>query len=836
MSDWKELENKIKLDLKNGRFSSALLGIDRALERFPGQFDVIQLAANVCFKSHKYKRCLRYSKYLIKNYSNRWQGYGFAAQASIALSLQGNAEKFIEAGLSELPADFKLLVIANSIYCEINDCDKRLLNTIALIENHPGRWQGYGFAAEACIALKLYDDAERYIEQGLNRWPSRFQLLTIANSIYCEINDCDKRLLNAAALIKNHSERWQGYGFSAEAYIALKLYDDAERCIERGLNKWPSSLRLLIIANDIYRASRDYEKGLQYSKSLIAYFPGKWYGYGLSSQNFVSLDRLDEALLQVKAGLKVMPNEWHLLHIAMSVYRRLGDSEKSLSYAEDLIKYYPDKCQGYADIAQILFALKRFTDAARHIKHGLNKFPKNVRLLELSAKVLFALEEYKECLEISRFLISSFKSNCHGYLSASQALVALHDLDEAHAFINEGLSVLPNNYALLNERGRIFFLQEAKLDFAVPVQLTDHFLDSSLVPRFDLLKSIPSPQVAVVKQALCDIQVVNSDAKLLLFRNACVSAPYGVHDELGNPFWHSYLSRGQILRPDDYPYGIPVGIDTSALVNLTNLSAAFYINFPFFAHFGHLLTETASSLSYLLWMKELVDELPDFLPLIVPQVLPADDMQKLKDLLGVKSDRIIRAGGDSLHVDYLFSSVPTIVNRRFSSKCHSRAVRSLIALMPSQAKDVSVKKYCADKIYISRSKLSADKRLICGEALLERLLQAEGWSVFHPQEHDLQTQIEVYESAHYISSTNSSSLHLLYGVRTDGIRKIVLLSPTATNSFTIQFDSQSIPYDNINCLENLRTCSKDGASRDLVFKSDFTVEAVFRHIVEGCLE
>ena len=94
MSDWKELENKIKLDLKNGRFSSALLGIDRALERFPGQFDVIQLAANVCFKSHKYKRCLRYSKYLIKNYSNRWQGYGFAAQASIALSLQGNAEKF----------------------------------------------------------------------------------------------------------------------------------------------------------------------------------------------------------------------------------------------------------------------------------------------------------------------------------------------------------------------------------------------------------------------------------------------------------------------------------------------------------------------------------------------------------------------------------------------------------------------------------------------------------------------------------------------------------------------------------------------------------------------
>jgi hypothetical protein len=66
-----------------------------------------------------------------------------------------------------------------------------------------------------------------------------------------------------------------------------------------------------------------------------------------------------------------------------------------------------------------------------------------------------------------------------------------------------------------------------------------------------------------------------------------------------------------------------------------------------------------------------------------------------------------------------------------------------------------------DKIYISRSEFTEKRRSILGEGALEDLLRAEGYLIFHPQNHSLADQVRHYKSARHIIGPDGSPFHLV---------------------------------------------------------------------------
>lgn len=67
-----------------------------------------------------------------------------------------------------------------------------------------------------------------------------------------------------------------------------------------------------------------------------------------------------------------------------------------------------------------------------------------------------------------------------------------------------------------------------------------------------------------------------------------------------------------------------------------------------------------------------------------------------------------------------------------------------------------------EKIYISRSgSFGKTGRNYLGEARLEELLEAEGYLIFHPEQHSWQDQIRHYLSARYILGPDGSAFHLV---------------------------------------------------------------------------
>ncbi len=79
------------------------------------------------------------------------------------------------------------------------------------------------------------------------------------------------------------------------------------------------------------------------------------------------------------------------------------------------------------------------------------------------------------------------------------------------------------------------------------------------------------------------------------------------------------------------------------------------------------------------------------------------------------------------------------------------------------------------KIFISRSKLYSKRGRILQEIEIEAHLQAEGYEVFHPQEHNLKTQLETYRSADTVISTDNSALHLAAFVLPEGAKVAILI-------------------------------------------------------------
>ena len=64
------------------------------------------------------------------------------------------------------------------------------------------------------------------------------------------------------------------------------------------------------------------------------------------------------------------------------------------------------------------------------------------------------------------------------------------------------------------------------------------------------------------------------------------------------------------------------------------------------------------------------------------------------------------------------------------------------------------------KIYVSRSALPPARGSMLGEKRLEALLEAEGYTAFHPQKHTFEEQIAAYKAATHIISIDGSPLHM----------------------------------------------------------------------------
>jgi len=126
---------------------------------------------------------------------------------------------------------------------------------------------------------------------------------------------------------------WKTFANKIKELLKYKNISAAKEELATGLEKFPNQLNLLVIASDVYRASDDREKSLEYSELLITHHPDKWQGYGRAAEDLSALKRFNEAQEKIQAGLEELPNQLNLLMIAANLYSEMGDQHKSHQFA-----------------------------------------------------------------------------------------------------------------------------------------------------------------------------------------------------------------------------------------------------------------------------------------------------------------------------------------------------------------------------------------------------------------------------------------------------------------------------------------------------------------------
>ena len=188
-------------------------------------------------------------------------------------------------------------------------------------------------------------------------------------------------------------------------------------------------------------------------------------------------------------------------------------------------------------------------------------------------------------------------------------------------------------------------------------------------------------------------------------------------------------------------------------------------------HFGHYIVESTSRLWALEGLEEQIDGI-----LYIPK-RPRNG----SEVLGYQKD-FLRLMGSEVPVVCLDS--PTQVEhlivpgqgfglgRMIEGTSHYRD-----AIAARFARDVAPEG--GEKLYISRSELPAGRGNLIGETELEQNLAAEGYTMYHPQKHDMNHQIATYKAAKQIIAAEGSSLHLLALVaRSDQQVAIVVRRPS----------------------------------------------------------
>ena len=195
---------------------------------------------------------------------------------------------------------------------------------------------------------------------------------------------------------------WKEIANKTKIFLREKDIAKAKKEIHAGLEKFPNQFNLLIIAIDIWNTSGEYKKSFEYAQLLKTQHPKKWQGYKLTAQALVSLNQLGQAQEQIQIGLEQFPNQYNLLILAIQIFRNSKDREKSLKYAELIIKHHPHKWKGYGLAAQDLISLKQFKRAQDTINYGLKKIPDQVNLLNIATSVYLASGNCEQSLSCAK--------------------------------------------------------------------------------------------------------------------------------------------------------------------------------------------------------------------------------------------------------------------------------------------------------------------------------------------------------------------------------------------------------------------------------------------------
>lgn len=139
-----------------------------------------------------------------------------------------------------------------------------------------------------------------------------------------------------------------------------------------------------------------------------------------------------------------------------------------------------------------------------------------------------------------------------------------------------------------------------------------------------------------------------------------------------------------------------------------------------------------------------------------------------------------------------------------------------------------------EKLYLSRSKLPVGRGNLVGEAELENNLRDQGYTIYHPEKHDLRHQIATYKAARHIVAAEGSALHLLGMVADPAAQVAIVVRRPSGATRNLEKHLQSFAgITPVMMTQLTRSWKPRGAAKPRLWMGELDMPALQRALVDA---
>lgn len=271
---------------------------------------------------------------------------------------------------------------------------------------------------DACLALSAVylrhlqkpDMAVRYAQMALDASPKAFPPYAMLFEIYQAQGQASRAgaILEKAARSKSEDPR---FWLALAEVVNRDTFRNGGQLSEGDLQRLAALLgkaelyggedpAVISRSADLFALARQIEKALPLYRRVVELKPGYPKAREKLAACYVETGRPAEAIAVLDEIVKYDPLNREAYDQLRDLNLRAGNLEKALANARQGLIMEPNRLERYGDIAEMLFKLRRFDEAAEQLAEARKRFPRASRLSFFHAQALSEAKRHDEALKV----------------------------------------------------------------------------------------------------------------------------------------------------------------------------------------------------------------------------------------------------------------------------------------------------------------------------------------------------------------------------------------------------------------------------------------------------
>lgn len=321
------------------------------------------------------------------------------------------------------------------ILAEQGHAEKAIQLLRSLLIQYPGLVKARMALGRIYLQSNFVEDAKNCFTLIINKHPkNKDAQFLLAKSLWM-LGEFDLAIINAKNItLEIIDAPWPSL-LLAETYIAADKKPHALKILNTLLKKYPGNLSVIKLTFGILRTERSIESATDLLKQSLLHTDNPWVHeqlikIHLYSEPDFSREHLTHCLSKYS---KHMPFKVDMAK-AMEIN---GENNQAIEFLTNCYHKHPLPTIGL-NLLRILIKTEQFEEASLLQTTLINKFPKNIHILEQSIQLFLAMEDYIKAEDCLSNLESIHPNHLYYYIYNAKLLIQLGQHENAIFFFDKG--------------------------------------------------------------------------------------------------------------------------------------------------------------------------------------------------------------------------------------------------------------------------------------------------------------------------------------------------------------------------------------------------------------